>query len=247
LNAPNPSAYFDVGQSFSKSPIFGILSTYPPTACGLATFSAALADGLSANGADVSVVRISDGSSTSGARVVGELINGSPASVTAASELLNQSHIAIIQHEYGIYEGRAFYTMELLTCHDLRELAPMPFRKACSHLRDVAASLSLMSKTIAASTSSFASRFFWPLHATTAEVGGRRQNRKRNGTRRWCGWILSEHHLRRAVENRHANDPSDPGSCSGHWGSPDLSGTRNGPEQLEAAGPKRQPVRAAAS
>ena len=34
---------------------FGIVSTYPPTACGLATISAALADGLSANGAEVSV------------------------------------------------------------------------------------------------------------------------------------------------------------------------------------------------
>jgi glycosyltransferase involved in cell wall biosynthesis len=93
------------GLGYSVPPTLGILGTYPPTVCGLATFSAALADGLSANGADVSVVRISDGSSTSGPRVVGELINGSPASVAAASELLNQSHIAIIQHEYGIYGG----------------------------------------------------------------------------------------------------------------------------------------------
>jgi glycosyltransferase involved in cell wall biosynthesis len=48
---------------------------------------------------------VSDGESTPAARVVGELINGSPASVAAASELLNQSQIAIIQHEYGIYGG----------------------------------------------------------------------------------------------------------------------------------------------
>ncbi|WP_454793355.1 glycosyltransferase [Mycolicibacterium lutetiense] len=83
----------------------GILSTYPPTPCGLATFSAALAGGLSATGADVSVVRVSDGSPSGGGRVVGELVNGSAASVAASSDLLNQNDIAVIQHEYGIYGG----------------------------------------------------------------------------------------------------------------------------------------------
>lgn len=73
--------------------------------CGLATFSAALADGLSANGAGAGVVRIADASSTADPRVVGELISGSPASVSAACELLNHNDIAIIQHEYGIYGG----------------------------------------------------------------------------------------------------------------------------------------------
>lgn len=51
------------------------------------------------------MVRVADGSSSSSARVVGELIADSPASVSAASELLNQSDVAIIQHEYGIYGG----------------------------------------------------------------------------------------------------------------------------------------------
>jgi glycosyltransferase involved in cell wall biosynthesis len=94
-----------VGQRSSGSPSFGILSTHPPTPCGLATFSAALSDGLSANGADVSVVRVADGSPSRSARVTGELVNGSAASVAASSELLNQSDIAVIQHEYGIYGG----------------------------------------------------------------------------------------------------------------------------------------------
>lgn len=92
-------------QPFSGIPRFGILSTHPPTACGLATFSEALSEGLSANDADVSVVRVADGSLPSSARVIGELISDSPASVSAASELLNQSDVAIIQHEYGIYGG----------------------------------------------------------------------------------------------------------------------------------------------
>ncbi|ORV53771.1 glycosyltransferase [Mycobacterium europaeum] len=82
-----------------------MLSTYPPTPCGLATFSAALSEGLCANGSDVSVLRIADGSSSSDARVIGELVNGSATSVAAASDLLNESDIAIVQHEYGIYGG----------------------------------------------------------------------------------------------------------------------------------------------
>ena len=94
-----------VQQRFSSSPTIGVLGTYPPTVCGLATFTAALTDGLSANGADVSVVRVSDGSSSPDVRVVGELLNGSAASVAGSSELLNQNHIAVIQHEYGIYGG----------------------------------------------------------------------------------------------------------------------------------------------
>jgi glycosyltransferase involved in cell wall biosynthesis len=82
-----------------------MLSTYPPTPCGLATFSAALSKGLCANGSDVSVVRVADGSSSADARVIGELVNGSAASVAATSELLNESDIAVVQHEYGIYGG----------------------------------------------------------------------------------------------------------------------------------------------
>jgi glycosyltransferase involved in cell wall biosynthesis len=84
---------------------FGILSSYPPTACGLATFTAALANGLSANGARVHVVRVADDDRSTTERVVGELVNGSPASVAAASELLNQFDVAVIQHEYGLYGG----------------------------------------------------------------------------------------------------------------------------------------------
>ena len=94
-----------VDQRFFGPLSFGILSTYPPTPCGLATFTAALANGLTANGADVSVVRISDGPPSTSTPVTGELVNGSPASVAACAELLNRSDVAVIQHEYGIYGG----------------------------------------------------------------------------------------------------------------------------------------------
>ncbi|MFL6081721.1 MAG: glycosyltransferase [Mycobacterium sp.] len=94
-----------VSQGVSDAPSFGILSTYPPTPCGLATFAAALAKGLTANGSDVSVVRLSDGPPSASTGVIGEMVNGSPASVAACAELLNQSDVAVIQHEYGIYGG----------------------------------------------------------------------------------------------------------------------------------------------
>jgi polysaccharide biosynthesis protein PslF len=92
-------------QHFSGSTSVGVLSTYPPTPCGLATFSAALAGALCASGADVSVVRVADGAPSSSNRVVGELVNGSTGSVAACADLLNQSDVAVIQHEYGIYGG----------------------------------------------------------------------------------------------------------------------------------------------
>jgi len=86
---------------------FGILSSYPPTACGLATFSAALASGLSAHNSDVHVVRVVDtgGRIAHCDRVIGELVNGSARSLTASSDALNRSDIAIVQHEYGLYGG----------------------------------------------------------------------------------------------------------------------------------------------
>ena len=83
----------------------GILSTYAPTHCGLATFTAALSDALCANDTEVSVVRVADGGRSSRDRVVGELVKGSARSVAAACELLNQNDVAVIQHEYGIYGG----------------------------------------------------------------------------------------------------------------------------------------------
>ena len=105
MTAPLNFSIPAVQQGISRPPTLGILGTYPPTVCGLATFSAALAAGLSANDAVVGIVRVADGSPTRDARVVGELRNGSPKSVAASSELLNHNNIAVIQHEYGIYGG----------------------------------------------------------------------------------------------------------------------------------------------
>jgi len=84
---------------------YGILSTYPPTLCGLATFSAALARGLEANGASVGVVQIADGSLSSDPRIVTRLYNGVPSSLANAISALNEHDAVFIQHEYGLYGG----------------------------------------------------------------------------------------------------------------------------------------------
>ncbi len=89
----------------SAGRLYGILSTYPPTPCGLATFSAALARGLEANGAAVGVVRVSDGAASSDPGVMAELDNGVPASLTGATAALNGCDVAIVQHDYGLYGG----------------------------------------------------------------------------------------------------------------------------------------------
>ena len=86
---------------------FGILSSYPPTACGLATFTAALASGMKAHDARVGVVRVVDTAAQNpdSDPVVGELVNGSRRSLSATSETLNQFDVAVVQHEYGLYGG----------------------------------------------------------------------------------------------------------------------------------------------
>jgi glycosyltransferase involved in cell wall biosynthesis len=86
---------------------FGILSSYPPTACGLATFTAALATGLAVHDTLVGVVRIVESGSriASDDRVIGEVVNGSPHSLAAGADALNQCDVAVVQHEYGLYGG----------------------------------------------------------------------------------------------------------------------------------------------
>jgi tetratricopeptide (TPR) repeat protein len=60
--------------------------------------------------------------------------------------LASLKHPRVIDvYDFGITgEGRRFYTMELLTGDDLLGLAPLPYVRACAHLRDVATSLALL-------------------------------------------------------------------------------------------------------
>lgn len=89
-----------------RSASVGLLSTYPPTQCGLATFSAALRDHLDRSPGDVGVVRVVDHpESHPGSEVVGHLVNGRAGSTAQAAALLNGFDVVVLQHEYGIFGG----------------------------------------------------------------------------------------------------------------------------------------------
>lgn len=82
----------------------GILSPYPSTLGGVATFSVNLSEALTAHGSGVSVVRVADGSPSAGG-IVGELVNDSAQSIGMCVDLLSRNDVAVIQYDYGIYGG----------------------------------------------------------------------------------------------------------------------------------------------
>ncbi len=86
---------------------FGLVSTFPPTQCGLATFAAALRSALVHSTTDEGwVVRLVESPAPcSGDEVVAQLVAGSPASLHRAVAQLNRCDVVIVQHEYGIYGG----------------------------------------------------------------------------------------------------------------------------------------------
>ena len=110
----------------------GMLSTYPPTACGLATFASALSRSLTIQGHSVHVVAVDDGSletrSASPSRFT--MRNGSPDSLLAAAAELSRNDVAVIQHEYGIFGGpdgdEILYVMRALTVPAMVVLHTVP-------------------------------------------------------------------------------------------------------------------------
>jgi glycosyltransferase involved in cell wall biosynthesis len=84
-----------------------LLSTYPPTQCGLATFTLALGSALSQlPGTSVSVVRAVDRPPHDSPPVVVEnLVAGDALSQRRAADALSSADVAVVQHEYGIYGG----------------------------------------------------------------------------------------------------------------------------------------------
>lgn len=87
---------------------YGFLSTFPPTQCGLATFTAALLHHLvevtpGARGRVVRVLADTDRPRGATPPVVHEMAAGG---VEASAEALNDCDVVVVQHEYGIYAGR---------------------------------------------------------------------------------------------------------------------------------------------
>lgn len=88
------------------STCYGILSTYPPTQCGLATFSAALIGALRSPVDRIGVVSVVD---TPGAENPAEVehlwVRHERDGAQLAAAALNEHDVAIVQHEYGIFPG----------------------------------------------------------------------------------------------------------------------------------------------
>ncbi len=85
---------------------FGFLSTYPPTQCGLATFTAALHTHLVAAGHHAGVVRVIDqAESSADATVVAQMVHGQPDAASLTAATLNRFDVVVVQHEFGIFAG----------------------------------------------------------------------------------------------------------------------------------------------
>jgi glycosyltransferase involved in cell wall biosynthesis len=89
-----------------RPPAIGMVSTYPPTQCGLATFSAALIQHMQLSTGSLGVVQVVDEPGPRpGPEVVAQLVNGSADSAGTAARHLNGFDVVVVQHEYGIYGG----------------------------------------------------------------------------------------------------------------------------------------------
>lgn len=88
----------------------GIVSTFPPTRCGIATYAASLVGSLAGREGSrtrLGVARLTDGlAGDAGAPVVFHHKIGDRASLRTATTLLNRYDAVSIQHEFGIYGGQ---------------------------------------------------------------------------------------------------------------------------------------------
>ena len=96
---------------------FGFISTYPPTQCGLATFTASLSGALTAGGtAESRIARLLESAPAAhrGREAVGDcvggvggvdIVAGDPRTAARSIDRLNRCDVVIVQHEFGIYGG----------------------------------------------------------------------------------------------------------------------------------------------
>jgi glycosyltransferase involved in cell wall biosynthesis len=86
---------------------FGFISTYPPTQCGLATFTSSLRGALAATGADDGrVARLLEAPQPRlGRELVTDIVAGDPLTSARSLDRLNGCDVVVVQHEFGIYGG----------------------------------------------------------------------------------------------------------------------------------------------
>ncbi len=144
---------------------FSILSTYPPTRCGIATFSESFVTAITASGDDtVQIVRAVDDLDvrtpawvSDRATIVSELHVSRPGDAPAVSRLLSAADVVVVQHEYGIYGGddgddvigvlEALTAPSIVVMHTVLE-APTPHqRRVLQRVAAAATAVVVMSDT----------------------------------------------------------------------------------------------------
>ena len=94
--------------SSGRTPSFAVVSTFPPTLCGLATFGAALTESLRRVGVkNVGVVRVTEHPEdiANDPRVVANWYWGCTQSRLDTARLINSYDYVLLQHEFGIFGG----------------------------------------------------------------------------------------------------------------------------------------------
>lgn len=92
--------------SHGSLPSVAMMSTFPPTQCGLATFAAALSSALAEVGVSrLGVINVAEvPPQTSDPRVAATL-TPSPSSRLEVARIINRHDVLIVQHEFGIFSG----------------------------------------------------------------------------------------------------------------------------------------------
>ena len=81
-----------------------VLTTYPPTECGIATFSQSLVHALNLSRNRINIVRLMNAEETASPKsVIHDHYYGNNEDLTI--EVLNQHDLVIVQHEFGIFGG----------------------------------------------------------------------------------------------------------------------------------------------
>ena len=142
----------------------GFVSTYPPTVCGLATYTESLLGAISGDrggGSSLGVVEVGGlHGRVDRRRVVHRLLGGDARSLSRAAGVLNTFDTVSIQHEFGIYSGpdgvdvldlvEALTVPVAVTLHTVLD-TPTPGQRAImGRLADRADQLVVMSNTAAA-------------------------------------------------------------------------------------------------
>ena len=134
---------------------FGVMSTYPPTLCGVAGLTGGLVDALRSASDLVRVVDVVDSVGLQSRPAVSQWVRGTPGDSAAA--VLNGCDVAIIQHEYGIYGGvhgedvlevvRALAVPVIVVFHTVLQTPNARQRSILRELAELSASVVTMSQT----------------------------------------------------------------------------------------------------